>query len=182
MVFHSGISRPAQANRSVMMRIAGARRIDVGAARDVLLQDVVLDGAGEFADDPRPGAAPPARRSASRIAAVELMVIDVETCPQRDALEQALHVGQRGDRHADAAHFARGQRMVGIHAHLRGQIEGHRESGGALREQIAVAAVALLGGAEAGVLAHGPEAAAVHVAVDAARVGELARVYQEDRS
>ena len=32
-----------------------ARRIDVGAARDVFLQDVVLDGAGELAQGRRPG-------------------------------------------------------------------------------------------------------------------------------
>ena len=55
----------------------GAGRIDVGAARDVFLQDVVLDGAGDFARGRRPGCARPGRRSTSRIAAVELMVIDV---------------------------------------------------------------------------------------------------------
>ena len=88
--------------------------------------------------------------------------------------KSTLHVGERADGDADAAHFAGGQRMVGIHAHLGGQIEGDGKSGDALREQITVALVALFGGAEAGVLAHGPEAAAVHVGVDSAREGELA--------
>ena len=73
--------------------------------------------------------------------------------------------------------FARGQRMIGIHAHLRGQIESHGESGDALREQIAVTPVALLGRAETGVLAHGPEPAAVHLRVNAAGVTELARQF-----
>ena len=95
---------------------------------------------------------------------------------QRDVLEETLHVGQGGNRHADAAHLAGGHRMVAVVAHLGGQIEGDRESSGALREQVTIAPVAFLGGAEAGVLAHGPQAAAVHLAVDAAGVRELTRV------
>ena len=72
--------------------------------------------------------------------------------------------------------------MVGVHAHLRGEIEGHRKSGGALRKQVAIALVAFFGGAEAGVLAHGPETAAIHVGIDAARVGELAGLADSHRS
>src|SRR5579883_800752 len=63
--------------------------------------------------------------------------------------------------------------MVGIHTHLRRQVEGYGEPGGALGQQIAIAPVALLGRAEAGILPHGPEAAAIHVAIDAACIGEL---------
>ena len=44
-----------------------------------------------------------------------------------------------------------------------------------LREQIAIARVGLRGGAETGVLPHGPELAAVHRRVDAAREGKFAR-------
>src|ERR1035437_10613028 len=66
--------------------------------------------------------------------------------------------------------------MVAVVSHLGGQIEGHRETSGALREQVAIAPVASFGGAEAGVLAHCPKAAAVHLPVDAASVRELARV------
>ena len=46
--------------------------------------------------------------------------------------------------------------------------------GGALGEQVAVALVGLLRGGVAGVLAHRPRLLAVHLAVHAARVGELA--------
>ena len=49
-----------------------------------------------------------------------------------DAIEQALHVFDGIDRHADFANFAHGQRVVRIHANLRGQIECDGESGGAL--------------------------------------------------
>ena len=64
--------------------------------------------------------------------------------------------------------------MVGVVAHQRGQVEGHGKAGLSLREQVAEARVGILGGAEAGELAHGPQAAAVHAGVDAARVGRLA--------
>ena len=66
--------------------------------------------------------------------------------------------------------------MVGVHADLRGEIESNREAGLAFAEEIAIALVGFDGGAEAGVLAHGPEAAAVHGGVDAAGVGEFAGV------
>ena len=109
---------------------------------------------------------------------MELMVIDVETLSSGMPSNSRSMSASEEIATPDAADFARGQRMVGIEAHLRRQVEGDRKSGGALREQVAVAPVALFGGAEAGVLAHGPEPAAVHVAVDAARVGELARPAQ----
>ena len=94
---------------------------------------------------------------------------------QPDAFKKPLHVGQRADGDAHAPHFAGRERMVGIHAHLGGQIEGDREPGDALRQQIAIAAVAFFGGSEAGVLAHGPEAAAVHVRIDPSREGDTGR-------
>src|SRR5947199_6552884 len=68
--------------------------------------------------------------------------------------------------------------MIRIVAHLRRQIESYGEAGGALREQVAVAPVAFLGGAEAGVLPHGPKAAAIHFAVDPAGVWEFTRLTQ----
>ncbi len=82
-----------------------------------------------------------------------------------NALKKPLHIRQRADGDAHASHFAGRERMVGIHAHLGRKIERNREPSDALRQQIAVAAVALLGSSEAGVLPHGPEAAAVHVRV-----------------
>ena len=64
--------------------------------------------------------------------------------------------------------------MVGIEAHLGRKIESHRKPGGSLAEQITVTAVTFLGGAKSGILPHGPKAAAIHVAVDAASVRKLA--------
>src|ERR1700730_17830138 len=58
--------------------------------------------------------------------------------------------------------------MIGVHANLGGEIESHREARLALAEEIAIALVGFSGAAEAGVLAHGPKAAAVHGGVDAA--------------
>ena len=92
---------------------------------------------------------------------------------ERDVIEQQFHVGDGSDGDAHLSHFAGGERMVGVHAHLRGQIEGDGESGGALRQQVAVALVAFLGGAEAGVLAHGPQPLAVHVFIDTPGVWKL---------
>ena len=67
-----------------------------------------------------------------------------------------------------------GHGRVGVVADLRGQIEGDGKPGGSLGEQEFVAAVALFGVAHAGVLAHGPEAAAVHGGLDAAGEGKFA--------
>ena len=63
---------------------------------------------------------------------------------------------------------------VGVVAHLRRQVEGDREAGLALLEQVVVALVRLRGRAEAGVLPHRPEAPAVHRRMDAARERVLA--------
>ena len=69
-----------------------------------------------------------------------------------------------------------GQRVIGVETDLRGQIEGDREPGGAVRQQVLVALVRFLGVAEAGVLAHGPEPAAVHGGLHAAGKGIIAGV------
>ncbi len=57
---------------------------------------------------------------------------------------------------------------VGVVAHLGRQVEGHREPAGAGGDQLVVALVGLLGGAEAGVLPHRPGATGVHRRIDAA--------------
>src|SRR5580700_678222 len=64
--------------------------------------------------------------------------------------------------------------MVGVITHQSGQIEGRREAGLTLREQIAKALVGVFRGAEAGKLPHRPEPAAMHGGMNAARVGRLA--------
>ncbi len=66
--------------------------------------------------------------------------------------------------------------MVGVHADLSGEIEGDGKAGLAFAQEVAVTLVGFEGGAEAGVLAHGPEAAAVHGGIDAAGKGEFSGI------
>ncbi len=75
--------------------------------------------------------------------------------------------------HLPTSPSARG--VVGIVAHEGGEIESGGEARLAVSEEIAKALVGVFGGAEAGELAHGPEAGAVHGGVNAAGVGRLAR-------
>ncbi len=63
--------------------------------------------------------------------------------------------------------------MVGVVAHEGGKVEGSGEAGLALSKKITEALVGVLGGAEAGELAHGPEASTMHGGVNAAGVGRL---------
>ena len=56
-----------------------------------------------------------------------------------------------------------------------GKIESDGEASLPFFEQVAIAAIGFDGAAEAGVLAHGPKAAAIHRGIDAARERELAR-------
>ena len=150
-----------------------ARRVDIGAARNVFLQDVILDGSGDL----------------GQIGALVARHQDIEAqqyrgrgidghrrgdAGQADVFKKPLHVGQRADGYAHASHFAGGERVVGVHAHLGRQIERDGEPGDALRQEITIAAIAFFGGSEAGVSPHGPEAAAVHVRIDPAREGVLA--------
>ena len=154
---------------------SGADGIDVGAAGDVFLEDVVLYGAGNFGE----------------VGTLFFGNGDVEAekdCGggvdghgsgnffERNAIEKSFHVFERIDSDADFADFAESERVVGVHADLRGKIEGDREAGLAFAEEVAIALVGFDGAAEAGVLAHGPEAAAVHGGVNAARVREFAGI------
>src|SRR5690606_14899916 len=79
------------------------------------------------------------------------------------------------DGDADLPDFTGGHRTVGVVAALGGQVEGHGEAGLTLVQQVAIARVGLFGAAEAAVLAHGPEAAAVHGGLDAAGEWVFAR-------
>ena len=59
-----------------------------------------------------------------------LMVIEVVTLSiEQVGLEQDAHVGHRVDGHPDLSHLALGPRVVGVVAHLGGQVEGARQSG-----------------------------------------------------
>jgi len=151
----------------------GFGREDVGAAGDVFLEDVVLDRAAQLI----------------RAHALLLGHGDVHgeqdgggrvdghaggDLVERDAGEELLHIVNGGDGDADLADLARRHDVIAVITDLGGQVEGDREAGLALVEQEAVALVGFLGGGVAGVLAHGPEAPAVHGGLDAAREGVLA--------
>src|SRR6267143_5152708 len=115
----------------------GAHRIDVRAAGDVFLQNVVLHGAGKFL----------------QAGALPFRNCHIETeqdCGggvdghgrgdffQGDAVEERLHVFEEVNGNADFTDFAEGQRMVGIHAYLRGQIESDGKTGLALAQEVAI--------------------------------------------
>ncbi len=144
---------------------------DPFALRDVLLETVVLDRAAECGE---------------RIAAF-LRGSEVHRPHDRrgsvdrhrrrdlvdgDLVEQDLHVADRVDRDALATDLATRKRIVGIAAHERRHVEGGREPGHAVREQVVEALVGVLGRAEARELAHRPEARPIHRGMDAARVRE----------
>src|SRR5260370_15772250 len=148
----------------------GAHGIDVGATGDVFLEDIVLHGAGKFLQ----AGALPFRNGYVEAEEDGGGGVDGHGSGnffERDGVEKSFHVFEGVDGDADFADFAEGERMVGVHANLRGEIEGYGKAGLALAQEIAIALVGFEGGAEAGVLAHGPEAAAVHPGADAACYG-----------
>ena len=120
------------------------RRPDPRPARCVLLEDVVLDRAGELL-----------ARHALLLRGGDIEgqqdgggAVDRETgadLVQGDAVEQDLGVGQRVDRDTDPANLLAVLGIIGVVAALRGQIERHRQPRSALVQQVAVAAIGLLG-------------------------------------
>src|SRR5215470_6466135 len=93
-------------------------------------------------------------------------------------MEERFHVFERVDGHADPTDLTERERMIRVEADLRGEIERDGEAGLALAEEIAIALVGFDSGAKAGVLAHGPEAAAVHRRVNAAGKRKFAGIAQ----
>jgi biotin carboxyl carrier protein len=113
----------------------GARREDVGPARDVLLQDVVLRRPG----DARPGDPLAFRRRHVEGEEDRGGRVDRHRgahLAQRDPREEGLHVDERGDRDPDPSDLPLGLGGVGVVAHLGRQVEGDREPGLALLEQV----------------------------------------------
>ena len=94
---------------------------------------------------------------------------------ERDAVEQDLHVLDGIDRHARLADVAHDARMIAIVAAMGGEIERHRQAHLARREIGAIELVALLGGREAGILAHRPGPAGIHRGLGPARERREAR-------
>ena len=116
--------------------------------------------------------------SASRMAAVELMVIEVETRSSGMPSKSVCMSSSESMATPTLPTSPCASAMIGVHADLRGQIERDGKPGLALFEQIAIAAIRFGGAAEAGILPHGPEAAAIHGGIDAARERKLSGVVQ----
>ena len=122
----------------------------------------------------RPAAARRAMYMARRIHADGLIVIDTEICSRSMPSKSMLDVGEGVDGDALAADLAFGERVVGVVAHQRRHVEVGRQSGLALGDQVLEALVRVLGGAEAGDLAHRPQPAPIHRRVRSARERVLA--------
>ena len=173
MVFHSGqvLARPGEDVGDDAHGVTDG--INVGAARDVLLEDVVLDSAGELADV-RAGAAGDSHVEGEQDAGRGVDGHRGGDAVERNVREEALHVFDRVDGDADFADFADRHGRIGVVADLRRQVEGDGKAGGSLVEEEFVTAVALFCVAHACILAHGPETAAVHGGLDAAGEGKFA--------
>ena len=149
-------------------------RIDVGVADHELLEDVVLDRAGELLavdallltrhDEARQHGHD---RAVHRHRDRHLI--------ERDLVEEDLHVLDGVDRDAGLADVARHARMVRVVAAMGREIEGHREALLARGEVRPVEGVRLFGGREARVLAQRPGPVRVHRRARAAQEGEDAR-------
>ena len=152
-----------------------AWRVDVRAAGDVFLEDVVLQGAVQLArryplllggrdvESEEDGSGGVDRHGDANLV-------------EGDAIEEDLHVRKARDGDACASDFTGGERMIGVVSGLGRKVECDAESGLPLFEQVSVSGVGLLGRRKPGVLAHGPDASAVHIGLDAAGVGVFARV------
>ena len=151
--------------------------VGVGAPGDVLLQDVVLDGAADLV---RGDALTPGHRyvQAQQDGGGGVDGHGGADFVQGYPLQEDLHIPQAADGDPHLAHLAAGQGVVGVVPDLGGQIEGDGEARLALLQQVMVPPVGLLGGGVSRVLAHGPQPAPVHVGLDAAGVRVLAGVAQ----
>ena len=167
--------RRAEAERLGHQRKRGYRRIDVRAAGDVFLENVVLDRAAErrAADAPLLGDDDVHRQQRAARGVDGHRRRDLV---ERNAVEERVHVFHGVDRDANTTHFAKCSRRIGIDTHLGGQIECDGEARLPGLEQHLVARVGLGGSAETGILPHGPQATAIHAGLHAAGVRKLSRL------
>jgi hypothetical protein len=147
----------------------GRRRIDVGVADHELLEDVVLDGAGELF------LAHPLLLGGHDVAGEHRQHGPVHGhgdahLVERDAVEQDLHVLDGIDRDARLADVADDPRMVGIVAPVGRQVEGDGKALLAALQALLVEGVGVLGGGKAGVLAQRPGPVGVHGGARARRL------------
>ncbi len=99
-----------------------------------------------------------------------LIVIEVVTLSSGRSLQQEPHVVEGVDGDADLAHLALGARVVGVVPHLGREVEGARQAGLTGAQEELEPLVGGLGRPKPGVLAHGPQPAAVHVGMDPAGI------------
>ena len=108
----------------------------IGSARDVLLEDVVLHGSRQSLRGRRPDVSATATYIASRTMAVELMVIDVDTrssgIPSNSSAMSSMESMATPTRPTSPA----ASTVIGVVAHLGGQIERHAESRDPVLEQL----------------------------------------------
>ena len=151
----------------------GLRRVDVGAAGRVLLQEVVLHGPVQ-----RGGVDPPflgdelVEQEQDRRGRVDRHRRRDRV--ERDRVQQPAHVLDRVDRHAGLAHLALGARVVRVQAHLRRKVERDREPRLPMLEQVPEPRVGLVGRGHPRVLPHRPQSPEVHRRVHAAGERRLA--------
>ena len=151
-----------------------AGRVDVGIADHELLQDVVLDGPGDLLGrHPLLLGGDDEGRQHRQHGAVHGHG-DAHLV-QRNAREQDLHILDAVDGDPRLADIADHAGMIGIIAAVGGEIEGDRESHLPRRQIVAEEGVGFLGGGEAGILADGPGAKAVHGRPRPAQIGREAR-------
>ena len=150
------------------------RRIDVLLLRDVLLQNVVLQRSGYVAADVDSLALRHREVHREQDWRRRIDGHRRRDLAQRNAGEQSLHVGERVDRDAALPHLSGRHLVIGVVAVKRRQMEGDREPGLALRQEVLEPAVGVGRRTEASELTHGPELAAVAGGVNAAYIRELA--------
>ena len=158
----------------MISRIEGTGRKNIGAAGNILLENVILHRAAQLIDRHTLLLAhrnhhrqQDRRRRVDRHADTHFV--------QRQAIEQNLHIAQTADADANLAHFTLGKIVIGVITNLRRQIKGDGKPRLPLGQQIMIALVALRARAKPGILAHGPQAPAIHVGLDAARKGIVTR-------
>ena len=141
---------------------------------DILFQNIILDGAAQRRNG-APCRSAAAMYIAQMMAAGLLMVMEVVTWSQRDAVKNGLHILQTGHGHAALAELAPGPVVVVVVAVEGGHIEGDAEAGFTLVQQKAEPLVGLARFAKPGKHPHRPQAGAVAGGMHAPQVGILSR-------
>ena len=152
-------------------------RKDIGAAGSIFLENIILDRATQFVDISALTfchgdihCQQHCRRSVDRHAGRDAF--------QRNLAKERLHIIQRRNRNPHFTNFTQCHWVVGVVANLCRQVKGHRKPGLALFQQVAVACIRFFGAGISRILAHGPEAAAIHAGLHPAGVGIFARESQ----